>query len=369
MRRASGDAGNEALGYLPQLDGLRALAVSAVVLQHYGVVPWGASAGVHLFFVLSGFLITGILLASRQAVEHGNIGRGAELRHFYIRRTLRIFPLYYLVILVALAVNAAYAREYAPWLLTYTINLKMAAQGWYLDHFAHFWSLAVEEQFYLVWPWLILLLPRRALIPAALGMIAIGPLFRLYHVLAWNYWGSTASGLPTVIATPTALDSLGVGALLAMLSRDPTMRDKLRRSMRVVVPLLGLAAAVVLTLWLNHSWELICYDTVAAVVFAWLIYGAARGFHGLPGYLLGASPVVFVGKISYGIYVYHELVPPVARFIALRLGLTLPEGVWGRFLVNAPLTLLVATLSWYALERPINSLKRHFRYLPDPRQN
>lgn len=101
---------------MPQLDALRALAVAAVVLQHFELLSDGAQYGVHLFFVLSGFLITGILLSSRQSAEKSGVSWRHALRQFYVRRLLRIFPLYYLVVFAGIAFNAAYAREYAPWL-------------------------------------------------------------------------------------------------------------------------------------------------------------------------------------------------------------------------------------------------------------
>ena len=144
----------EALRYLPELDTLRALAVTGVIVHHYvpahelGILAIG---GVELFFVLSGFLITRLLLAARREVERGRQHRAAALGRFYARRALRIFPLYYLVVAVLAAVDLPPAREILPWLLTYTLNFHMASRG-YVDHFAHFWTLAVEEQFYLVWP-------------------------------------------------------------------------------------------------------------------------------------------------------------------------------------------------------------------------
>src|SRR5688500_17262278 len=109
---------------MPQLDGLRAIAVTLVIVQHYGLTADSGRWGVRLFFVLSGFLITGILLSGRDSVLTRTTSLGSAIRRFYIRRTLRICPLYYLVIGIALLVGAGQAREYAPWLLTYTINWK-----------------------------------------------------------------------------------------------------------------------------------------------------------------------------------------------------------------------------------------------------
>ena len=355
-----GTASNAAeLDYMPQLDGLRGLAVGAVVFQHYRITTSGAAYGVHLFFVLSGFLITGILLRSRVAIETGGQSRRQALRRFYIRRVLRIFPLYYAVIFVGILVNADYAREYAPWLLTYTINLKMAAQGWYIGNFAHFWSLAVEEQYYLIWPCLILLLPRRWLVPSAAIMTAIGPLFRLYLVVGWRYLGSEASGISSYIATPTALDSLGIGSLIAIMLSTESGRLTAHRWIRLAVPSVGLLLAVIAY---RAEWpNLVLLDTATAMIFGWLIYRASAGFRGITGRLLGARPLVFVGRISYGIYIYHPLVPVVAAMLAAALGLSLPDTLWARAVYFVLLTLLVSAVSWYYFERPLNNLKGHFR--------
>jgi peptidoglycan/LPS O-acetylase OafA/YrhL len=338
---------------MPQLDGLRALAVTAVVLQHYNVLEGGAAYGVHLFFVLSGFLITGILLKARSAVEANRGTWKQALGQFYIRRALRIFPLYYLVVLVAVAVNAEYSREYSAWLLTYTINIKMAAQGWYIGNFAHFWSLAVEEQFYLAWPCLILLVPRRWLASTAVVMTAIGPLYRLWLAIAWLYLGSDASPLHTYIATPTALDSLGIGSLVAILSGDKRRMDRVALRVAIAATLVVVAAAVVTRSWWTMT------DTATAIVFGWVVHRAASGFAGLPGKILAAPQLVFIGRISYGIYVFHPLVPTVVAVTAAAIGFALPAGTGG-VVLSVALTLLVATVSWFAIERPINNLKQRF---------
>jgi peptidoglycan/LPS O-acetylase OafA/YrhL len=347
---------------MPQLDGLRTIAVGLVVSQHYDITSDSAAHGVHLFFVLSGFLITRILLAERENVESMGITRGRAFRQFYVRRLLRIFPLYYFVVFAGIALNAYMARDYAPWLLTYTINLKMAAQGWYIDHFAHFWSLAVEEQYYLVWPWLILLLPRRRLVSAALITTAIGPLFRLLLYLGWDFWGSEASGLWLYIGTPSTLDSLGIGSLVAILMSFETSAHLLRRGMRLAVPIIAVAVYVALRLFPVANLNALS-DTAAAAFFSWLIYTASRGFGGVTGRVLAAKPMVFTGKISYGIYVYHPFIRPGAERLAPYLGIQLPSGLWPSALLYAALTFVVATISWYTLERPMNELKRKFPYV------
>lgn len=241
---AESGAAESSLDYMPQLDGLRAVAVTAVMFHHFDIVHGAASYGVHLFFVLSGFLITGILVRSKAAIDSGLESVKHALRRFYVRRTLRIFPLYYAVVLIGIAVNAESAREYAPWLLTYMINLKMAAQGWYIANFAHLWSLAVEEQFYLVWPFLVLIVRRRWLVWVAILMTAIGPLYRLYLAISWEYLASETSIISSYIATPSALDSLGAGSLVAIMVATEAGRLLLRRWMRLAVPFSGLLLAV-----------------------------------------------------------------------------------------------------------------------------
>jgi peptidoglycan/LPS O-acetylase OafA/YrhL len=149
---------------MAQLDGLRAVAVGAVMLQHFwlgaGLFDFGAM-GVRLFFVLSGFLITGILLKSRELLDSGEQRPSFALGRFYIRRFLRIFPLYYAVLLAAWLLRLWGTRGEMGWHLAYLTNVDLFLRGRWWGDISHFWSLAVEEQFYLVWPLVILLAPRR----------------------------------------------------------------------------------------------------------------------------------------------------------------------------------------------------------------
>lgn len=145
--------------YMPHLDGLRAFAVGLVIYSHWMPghyqfkLPWG-SAGVQLFFVLSGFLITGILLRCRTSVA-----RLSALRAFYVRRILRIFPLFYCVLLLAYVLNIEPVRETVFWHLPYLSNFYFFSIGRWDGDISHFWSLAVEEQFYLFWPAIVMFVP------------------------------------------------------------------------------------------------------------------------------------------------------------------------------------------------------------------
>ncbi len=346
-----------------QLDGLRAIAVAAVVFHHFGLYyfqsayPYAASLGVRLFFVLSGFLITGILLTARDGVTAGRSTSSHALKTFYVRRMLRIFPIYYLVILVTVILNVGPARELVWWLATYTLNLKISAQGWFVSTFPHYWSLNVEEQFYIFWPWAVLLLPRRWLMPAVIAMIAATPLGKIAYILS-DY--TMTSGVGTYVSTWANLDTLGAGALLAILRhRGSPLVDPHGR------PVLGLAivGAVVLVLVNLRPGEPrnVIETTALAAIFVWLIVRAAAGFTGPLGVALRWRPAVFVGKISYGIYIYHLFVPQLLAFFLFNRMEGASPFRWSTTAAAVVATLLLSSLSWFLLEKPINSLKERFR--------
>jgi peptidoglycan/LPS O-acetylase OafA/YrhL len=151
--------------YMPQLDAIRAAAIFLVMIQHWAptltqIAPWGG-IGVRCFFVLSGFLITGILLRARDLIDAARTTRGFQVRQFYIRRSLRIFPIYYLTLIVACALGLQVVRDTFWWHAGYLSNFYIASTGIWHGYISHLWSLSVEEQFYLIWPALILAAPRR----------------------------------------------------------------------------------------------------------------------------------------------------------------------------------------------------------------
>jgi peptidoglycan/LPS O-acetylase OafA/YrhL len=221
---------NSTLTYMRQLDGLRALAVLAVLIEHYvpktygiaRVIPWG-TLGVQLFFVLSGFLITGILLKCREisgTFQHPFF----SLRQFYIRRFLRIFPLYYFVLCMVFLLNVANIRETIFWYMFYLCNIKFAIDGNWAGTLSHFWSLAVEEQFYLFWPFVILCSPRKILNHVVILAILVAPLIK------WVMASRGMNDIAVAVLMPSNLDALGSGSLLALLETDryrlPCLRHK-----------------------------------------------------------------------------------------------------------------------------------------------
>ena len=358
--------------HLIQLDGLRAVAIALVLAQHllplhrlipnpdklppHKLVPPLGFYGVCLFFVLSGFLITRILLAARERVTVGESGVGRQLGVFYARRTLRIFPLYYatLFVLAALEVRQIWPR--LPWHLTYTENWLFSFPASYnaggFDR--HFWSLAVEEQFYLVWPWLILLTPRRLLLPVMTLAFAAGPAWRTWFALRGWPWQWTQ------FPTPANLDLLAAGGIVAL--AWPHL--KARRRLVWTCLIVGLPTALFTVVLYRSDFLLttrqILQPTALALLFAALVGFCGGGLPGVVGRLLELRPVLYVGKISYALYVFHNFAPPALRWtLGDRFG---SSQTWPFGLASVGLTLAAASLSWYAFEGPINRLKRFVPY-------
>jgi peptidoglycan/LPS O-acetylase OafA/YrhL len=353
------------LRYMPQLDGLRALAVLAVMFEHWDIsqrrffrwIEWG-HLGVWLFFVLSGFLITDILLKSKRQIESGHAGTWNSARIFYIRRFLRILPIYYLTLFVT-ALFIHDVRHLFIWHVTYTTDFWTALHPRDYPYGIHFWTLGVEEQFYIVWPWIILLTPRRWMGKVAIASIAIGVSYRALlkgDLLGNSKW--VELGLPIL----GNMDKFALGALLAIFSELP---GKDRRSLLARWGLwIGLPAVIAMEALYarNHDSRIVAMfsSAFAGLFFTGVIAGAARGFRGPLGAVLQSRPLVYPGKISYGLYLFHPFVPLL--FVAAHIAP--PHSVWVRFSLYGVLTLLIATASWYLFEGPINSLKRFFPYLP-----
>lgn len=317
-RAVSQAAGEEAAPHFVQLDALRAFAVGGVLLHHFlpvstRVAPFGA-LGVKLFFVLSGFLITGILLQGKALIESGGQSVAYTLRQFYIRRFLRIFPLFYFVLLLAALLNIYPTRETLPWHLFYLSNVYITATGDWPGALSPFWTLAVEEQFYLVWPWVVLYTPRRHLLKCVIAVIAVAPLFRLLILgLGWNQ--NNWAVLPFA-----CLDTLGSGALLAVLANPASAssapvvgqrrgwREPSARFGKRGIALGGLLLVTELLLIATHRAEgfsFLTFDLVMAWCCVWLLARATQGVGGAAGRLLENRVLVYLGVISYGIYVYH----------------------------------------------------------------
>ena len=338
----------------------------AVTLSNYGL--WG----VDLFFVLSGFLITGILADAR--------GRSGYFRTFFMRRALRIFPLYYGVLLVmtVLVPSALLAavdpellqvRALWPWLWTYLTNVYLAPEtGFSIPYVSHFWSLAIEEHFYLVWPFLIWSLStRRAMqVSVALGVLALS--LRLY-------FGVTApSQLYADVLTPCRVDALCAGAWFALAARHEGGPS---RGWTLRIAVAAGALVIALSLWhiVSHDAEVLVLalrTTALAVLFGALILATTHhdGL-GLLKSALRAGWLRHLGRYSYGLYVFHGIVAYAMHRIAawdLFAGLTGVHTFDSLLMVTAGVSLsyALALASYHGFEQPFLALKDRFTVAAGP---
>jgi peptidoglycan/LPS O-acetylase OafA/YrhL len=331
---------------IPSLDGLRAISIVMVLLGHLaGTRGFPVSAavgnqfntaelGVHVFFVISGFLITRLLLeefARKQRIDLG---------FFYLRRTLRIFPPYYTFIFVMVLAQAAGLIALAPHdalrALTYTTNYD-EGRSWYVGHT---WSLSVEEQFYLLWPAvLVLARTRRAVLIAAATVLA-APLVR---VALWELWR-----LPIGTRFETVADAIAVGCVLAgtrdWLHRWPAYMRMLGSPFFALVPLLAMAANM------THDHPLVYFAVSFAVVNVCVVLcidWAVTFADGAIGRVLNARPLVFVGVMSYSLYLWQQ--PFLNRA---------SSAVVASFPLNIALAVACALVSYYVVERPSLKARR-----------
>jgi len=340
--------------YEPALDALRACAVLAVAWCHwapnhqYGI-PFGF--GVDLFFVLSGYLITSILLDIRHARD-----RGHGLAIFYARRALRIFPAYYMTMAVAAIFGVTIVRDTWKWDVTYLSNVLTFLQSRWPDAISHWWSLAVEEQFYLLWPCIIVFAPRRLLLPLLAVAIASAPIFR-----GWL----AARGHPvefTNLLIPGSLDCLGAGSLLAFAGSAPRPVTIARARLWIFASLI-LGATATIVVWRDVIALEVTAQTFATALFVEMISRAAAGLKGSAATVLLAEPVVYLGRISYGFYLIHNFAPSILRTACVPFGISvleIPPAV--RLLLMFGISTGLASLSWHFMEEPINDLKRQLPY-------
>jgi peptidoglycan/LPS O-acetylase OafA/YrhL len=334
------------------LDGVRAIAIAMVVGFHSLRHVSGGYIGVEIFFTLSGFLITTLLLGELAAT--GSLDRGA----FYARRALRLLPalggaiaLCAVLVVLTGSNNGGIPLTHAlPPVLLYVGNWVEAA-GVGLGFLSHTWSLAIEEQFYLLWPLIVVVLARRAdavrvLVKVTIALVvfraALAPL--------------APSALNLSVWTTSRADCLLVGAILAILVQRE--RDRVVRSARGTwiggAALLALAGVFALLSIVRtpEMWSDYGLTTVVGIATAALIAHIIARPDGSIASALGWRPVAGVGRVSYGIYLYHW--PIVAAVGALAL----PLGV--RLAAEYALTAAAVAVSWFAIEVPALRLKRRF---------
>jgi peptidoglycan/LPS O-acetylase OafA/YrhL len=367
-------------GHLPGLDGIRGLAILLVMTVHFigGAVAetplqkFFVKAAVHgwmgvdLFFVLSGFLITGILLGSKNKPRY--------FRNFYARRALRIFPLYYAVLIALFLILPLLvmpsplletARSHQIWLWTYTSNFFIAWTGTWdsLNYVAHFWSLAIEEHFYLVWPLVVFYFPAPTLKKICIGVIVFALALRIALALA------DINETSISVLTPCRIDALCVGAFIALRLREPGVWPRWMANSNYAVLASGAALFAVMAF---ASFTGLAEDvlhqvrgTFIALFFGALILLALKPASNAVSYILQGPYLGFFGKYSYGLYVYHGILTWYFMETHLNDQLTAWSGsLWlamaARMLIGVGLSLLIAVPSYHLFEKRFLDLKRYF---------
>jgi peptidoglycan/LPS O-acetylase OafA/YrhL len=345
--------------YYPDLDGVRTLAVLMVIVHHwykgsFYYLHLGGAMGVALFFVLSGYLITNILLNQKEAFLSGTAKERIKiLKTFYIRRTLRIFPIYYLYISVLVALGIGSCREIWPWLYGYAYNfLLFFTDNWHSGYVEHLWSLAIEEQYYLIWPALLLIWPSSRLWWLIIGFIGISMAFKAGLYL--RHPDSQYSKFPLC-----QFDGFGIGSALALWLREGR---KVRFGWILWISLWVIS---ILPKWqVIHFHGLSFIGQVVPFYYAgcaFLIYQAISGTKGIAAIFFRSPLVLYLGKVSYGLYLYHLFVPDLVIHLIFKSGIAYPP-YWVLWILYSTVTLLITSLSWFIIEKPINRLKDRFAY-------
>jgi peptidoglycan/LPS O-acetylase OafA/YrhL len=372
--------------HIPALDGLRGLAILLVMLHHFttGVssdtlfgkllskLAYAGWSGVDLFFVLSGFLITGILFDSKTSPNY--------FRNFYIRRALRIFPLYYATLFLIFMVlpfiksfNPAMQRaaDAQTWLWFYCTNIFLALrEQWFYDvdwlTLGHFWSLSVEEHFYFIWPAVIFLFSRRTSMAICIGCIAAALAIRATLVIMGGHL------IGVYVLTPCRMDTLAIGAFLALVARGNRGLLCLAPHARFVATVCAIVLLAIFCWqrnWDQHHWlmQTLGYSTFAFFFASVLILSVVTSPTKLMQRFFSHAALQVFGKYSYALYMFHVPLLPVFRklfpindlsilFHSYFLGLTF------HILLSTILSLLVALLSWHLYEKHFLKLKKFFSH-------
>ena len=361
------------------LNTLRAFAVFFVIMAHFGVwfneyTPYGrivkfglfpdGGFGVDLFFVLSGFLITSILLNAKDADPDES--RFIILKNFFIRRALRIFPIYYILLFLLTLIDYPDIRHFFWYYATYTSNiLSYSTNTW--NNYSHTWSLSVEEQFYLLWPWLIIFISNRYLKYVLFGAVFTGILS--------TYIGTVIQGHMAPLMVYHTFDAFGLGGMYAW----ARLNSKRCRNFEITVKIVVIPALCMFYYWKymyiygHPSVGAFLTKTVNSAISMWLIILVVNNRSVLIGkYFLDNKFLNYIGKISYGIYLYHY---PYILYFRLRVDSCLNDISAGHYRVHQFVTdhainywihvsviVIIAAISFRFIEKPLLNLKNYFNY-------
>jgi peptidoglycan/LPS O-acetylase OafA/YrhL len=356
--------------YVKGFDVLRAIAVLLVIVDEYhwgpiipantwagalskAIVPDGRF-GVTLFFVLSGFLISSILL--KETYNGVSVNKMSIVKTFYMRRFFRIFPIYYLVILLFLLLKNSFVVAHAGYFLFYCSNFLQLKPG---NVLLHTWSLAVEEQFYLIWPWLLVFIDRRYLKYVLVFCIVLGTGFKYYE-----YYVLHGNGYLLL----SCFDYFSIGGLYAYVRSGGESEGRKFENSFIVL----------LTVMLFIAWRLnqlggapmlVMYQKFldGCVALGAIIFVLRNKNAIIDKYLLNNRFLIFIGKISYGIYLYHFFLDQPLKTLYLdTLGMSNGPAILSStvfvFAFKFSVLLLLSWLSFLLIEKPILNLKKRFTY-------
>lgn len=344
-----------------QLDGVRAIAMMAICWDHWCPAGWPRvfpfEVFLFLFLVLTGYLITGSLLRERDRSEAlGRPWKAAALKTYQIRRGLRILAPYYAALALAWIVRAPDVTGSGwPWYVFHVSNLHMAMLGYWPSGTNHFWSLAVQQQFYLIWPFVIWFLPRRWLVLVLLGFTALAPLSRVFHGFfqGWVDWPE--------LLTWSSFDYFGIGALFAL---------AVHRGMSLESPglrwLAGIGLAGYLGIFGAHAlgWPTFglraVQQSLLSIAWCGFIAMAQVGFTGWPQRILEHPGIQRIGQLSYGLYLFHNLAPLVTGKLFWFLWNGSFEKGAGALLIillNAAIAWGLTLASWRWIEQPLQGIR------------
>lgn len=344
--------------YHQQIDSFRFFAVLLVLISHwlsdYSIVKsfHFGSLGVSTFFIISGFLISNQLYQYKDGIDLKLKTFKHSIYIFFMRRSLRIFPLYFTVIILATWLNKGLIRDAFLWNMTYTSNYYILQLTRWPGNLSHLWSLSVEEHFYLIWPFVVLLLKRK-LVPLIIVCIAFYSFyFRYTHSLDYlNCYVNTISNLELFMS----------GALLAYMYRYfPTVFSIIFHSSLLRNSSLLLFTIMLVIIYFNHSkveFITIYFKTVLGIVFTFNLGFLITGYKGILKKILENKFLIHLGKLSYCIYLVHNFVP----------GILLPIENSGlhdftKFGIYLITTLVGSELIYRYFENPIRKLNRRFVY-------
>ena len=348
-RKSGGIATSPYVRYSPQLDGLRALAILMVFAHHALRIPllW---SGVDLFFILSGYLITSILLRDSERMSFREM-----LSRFYLRRAERLLPAYVVcLLLIAVLVPVPWHRVW-PFYAFFLQNVPYAFGIIGDNPLVPLWSLAVEQHFYLVWPLLVFFLPRRWLAPCMLAVLFGVPVLRAVCTPLFSH------SEPIYCLTPFRIDTMAAGALAALWLPRSKPQTTIRAAQLAMA--VGIIAYIVLGIhpWFRRPLNNVAFNSLAyslnILVLGGLFVWVWSLETGLLYRLFTSAPMRGLGRISYMFYLLHLL---VLQQVSRHFGplTTIP--------VTFAITAAAATLSWFALERPILSLSSGHQRLARP---